>query len=51
MPDKNEDLSVWHAILGQRIMIYDFMKTKMIHLLDSVVKNQPHLGTINGTTA
>lgn len=40
MPDKNEDLEVWHAVLGQRIMSYDFMKTKMINLLDIVVKNQ-----------
>jgi len=40
MPDKYEDLSTWQAILGQRVMIYEFMKTKMVHLLDSVVKNQ-----------
>ena len=40
MPDKNENLSVWNSILGQRVMIYEFMKTKMIHLLDNVMKNQ-----------
>ena len=44
MPDKSEDLTVWNSILGQRIMIYDFMKNKMIHLLDSVVKNQNNFG-------
>jgi hypothetical protein len=39
MPYKHEDMSTWHAILGQRIMIYDFMKNKMLHLLDSVLKS------------
>jgi hypothetical protein len=33
MPQKNEDMSIWHAILGQRIMVYDFMKNKMLNLL------------------
>jgi len=44
MPFKHEDMSTWHAILGQRVMIYDFMKNKMLHLLDSVLKsaNHPH---------
>jgi hypothetical protein len=42
MPYKHEDMSTWHAILGQRIMIYDFMKTKMLHLLDSVLKSSSH---------
>lgn len=45
MPDKSEDLTIWHAVLGQRVMIYDFMKNKMVHLLDSVVKNQNSFGT------
>ena len=45
MPNKNEDMSTWHAILGQRIMIYDFMKTKMLHLLDSVLKSSNHTHT------
>lgn len=44
MPDKHEDLSAWQAILGQRITIYKFMKEKMVHLLDSVVKNQSNYG-------
>lgn len=38
-------MSTWHAILGQRIMIYDFMKTKMLHLLDSVLKSSNHSQT------
>ncbi len=45
MPDKSEDLTIWHAVLGQRVMIYDFMKNKMVHLLDSVVKNQNSFGS------
>jgi len=53
MPDKHEDLSAWQAILGQRITIYKFMKEKMVHLLDSVVKNQSNFGpgitTASGT--
>jgi hypothetical protein len=53
MPDKHEDLSAWQAILGQRITIYKFMKEKMVHLLDSVVKNQSNYGpgitTASGT--
>lgn len=44
MPDKSEDLTIWHSVLGQRVMIYDFMKNKMVHLLDSVVKNQNNFG-------
>lgn len=33
-------------------MIYDFMKSKMVHLLDSVVKNQNSFGsTISTATA
>ena len=40
MPDKHEDLSAWHAILGQRIAIYEFMKSKMMRLLDSVMTNE-----------
>lgn len=44
MPDKSEDLTIWHSVLGQRVMIYDFMKNKMVHLLDSVVKNQNNIG-------
>lgn len=42
MPYKYEDMSTWHAILGQRIMIYDFMKNKMLNLLDSVLKSSNH---------
>lgn len=49
MPDKYEDLATWHAVLGQRVMIYDFMKTKMVHLLDSVVKNQNSYSNQSGT--
>jgi hypothetical protein len=45
MPDKSEDLTIWHSVLGQRVMIYDFMKNKMVHLLDSVVKNQNSFGS------
>jgi hypothetical protein len=45
MPDKSEDLTIWHSVLGQRVMIYDFMKNKMVHLLDSVVKNQNNFGS------
>ena len=44
MPEKHEDLSTWHAILGQRITIYEFMKSKMMRLLDSVVNNQNNYG-------
>lgn len=44
MPEKYEDLWSWHAILGQRIMVYEFMKGKMVGLLDSVVKNQSMYG-------
>lgn len=44
MPEKHEDLSTWHAILGQRITIYEFMKSKMMRLLDSVVNNQSNYG-------
>lgn len=49
MPDKSEDLTIWHSVLGQRIMIYDFMKNKMVHLLDSVIKNQNNF--VNGVPA
>lgn len=42
MPNKYEDMSIWHAILGQRVMIYDFMKNKMLHLLESVLKSSNH---------
>lgn len=51
MPDKHEDLSAWQAILGQRITIYKFMKEKMVHLLDSVVKNQSNFGPVPTGTA
>ena len=44
MPDKYEDLWAWQAVLGQRIMVYEFMKTKMVGLLDNVVKNQNMYG-------
>lgn len=44
MPDKHEDLSTWHSILGQRVTIYEFMKSKMMRLLDSVVNNQSNYG-------
>jgi hypothetical protein len=44
MPEKHEDLSTWHAILGQRITIYEFMKSKMMRLLDSVFSNQSNYG-------
>jgi hypothetical protein len=35
-------MSIWHAILGQRIMVYDFMKSKMLNLLESVLKSSNH---------
>ena len=44
MPEKHEDLSTWQAILGQRITIYEFMKSKMMRLLESVLNNPSNYG-------
>jgi len=39
MPNKNEDLTVWHAILGQRNMIYENTKRKISVLYESVISS------------
>lgn len=39
MPNKNEDLTVWHAILGQRNMIYENTKKKISGLYESVINS------------
>lgn len=47
MPNKNEDLSVWHSILGQRNMLYENMKTKITKLYENVIDTVPSSNTIN----
>lgn len=37
MPNKNEDLTVWHAILEQRNMLYENIKKKNIALYQNVI--------------
>lgn len=43
MPSKNEDLTVWNSILGQRNMLYDHMKKKIIALYDNVISTASNI--------
>lgn len=36
MPHKYESPEIWHAILGQRNIVYENMKKRMAKLLDSI---------------
>lgn len=47
MPNKNESLSVWHSILGQRNMLYENMKLKITKLYDHVIETCPNSININ----
>lgn len=47
MPNKNEDLTVWNAILGQRNMLYEFIKKKIICLFEAVVNSASHNNSYN----
>lgn len=37
MPNRNEDLVVWDAILGQRNMLYENIKKKNVALYENVI--------------
>ena len=47
MPSKNENLSIWHSLLGQRNMLYDNMKVKITKLYDHVIETCPNSININ----
>ena len=54
MPSKNEDLKVWSSILGQRNMLYEHMKKKIISLYDNVISSAPsntNMGSTGGSKA
>lgn len=45
MPNKNENLVVWGAILGQRNMLYENIKKKNIALYENVVNSATNVTT------
>jgi len=47
MPNKNENLVVWNAILGQRNMLYENIKKKNISLYESVISTAVNVTTTN----
>ena len=47
MPNKNEDLTVWHSILGQRNMIYENTKKKISVLYDNVISTANNINASN----
>jgi hypothetical protein len=47
MPHKNEDLTAWYSILGQRNIIYDNIRRKIHTLYESTISSAPNINPTN----